>query len=819
MIDLYIYPLNQVAGVEEGNLPGCYYAKAPKKANRNRRNDFFIALFSPEEKQNIDAVFLLRTLQNLTDQYFSSSGPVTSGLKAAAEKMNEVLLSRNLNSSPANSHLVGTINLAVLHNGYLYIVHSGSTNTFLILQDGVKVFSDTFGGGRGLGVAKTLQLRYYQTKIESGDRVVLCAKPPEAWTASSLSAGGAQSGLSQLRRRLLNQAGPNIKAVVLQFKSGKGVIHLLRINTAASQPAGDEAVEAASEPEYTAEEVESKITSPTLAYSDEQSEMPESNLAETEEIVSETEPVIEKQVIESPKIKEKSYAEFPLFKAAYAPDQLEPDKKETPEAILPQLPLSKRSERAGTRSRSRSQTSPTDKPQKSFNELIHPIAIKLRNFFQRSSAINERTNQQIGESSKKLLGKVLPGQSDQTPTLSKSSMLFIAIAVPVIVVAIAMTVYTQRGKLEQRQVYIQEATNLAASAPAQTDSGLRKIMWQEVINYLDQADKYGETEESQTLRSSAQNALDQMDGIRRLTFYPTLSGSFIATVSITRIIALPTEDIYALDATNGNVIRMIATRPGYEVDTTFKCGPGQYGAKIVDKLIDIVPLNSNNIASAVILGMDQNGTVILCAPGESATVPEVPPPDNGWGKIQSISYENGNLYVLDVDPDRTALWTYSGNELAFGESPRLFFNDFVPENLANIIDITVYQEDIYLLDNQSRMLRCTYSYYENIPTRCTDYLPYSLSIDPNKPVISSTLDGEITQMVATRAPDPSLYLLDKSNNSIYHFSLALNLQKRMMPAVNKDFPLPEEAVTAFTITQGRIVHIAIGSHLYSAELP
>jgi len=49
--------------------------------------------------------------------------------------------------------------------------------------------------------------------------------------------------------------------------------------------------------------------------------------------------------------------------------------------------------------------------------------------------------------------------------------------------------------------------------------------------------------------------------------------------------------------------------------------------------------------------------------------------------------------------------------------------------------------------------------------------------------------------------------------------LALNLQKRMMPAVNKDFPLPDEAVTAFTVTQGRIVHIAIGSHLYSAELP
>jgi hypothetical protein len=64
-------------------------------------------------------------------------------------------------------------------------------------------------------------------------------------------------------------------------------------------------------------------------------------------------------------------------------------------------------------------------------------------------------------------------------------------------------------------------------------------------------------------------------------------------------------------------------------------------------------------------------------------------------------------------------------------------------------------------------------------------------------------------------PDPSLYLLEPSIPSIYHFSVRLSYQ-RQFRSLN---PLPEGPATAFTVSPNRQVFLAIGNQLFISPLP
>ena len=207
-----------------------------------------------------------------------------------------------------------------------------------------------------------------------------------------------------------------------------------------------------------------------------------------------------------------------------------------------------------------------------------------------------------------------------------SSLAFIAIAIPVIIVTIAGLVYARYGRVTQYQDYYNMALSQAAQAHGQTDPTEVRRAWDSTLYYLDLADHYQVTQDSLNLRQEAQTALDNLDSIVRLDFSPAIIGGLDRTVQIDRMAATNT-DLYLLDATRGSVIRATLGSQGYEVDTSFVCGPGQYGTLTVGKLIDIEALQMSNDYNARVMGIDANGTLLYCGFNmKPEAVPLSPPP-------------------------------------------------------------------------------------------------------------------------------------------------------------------------------------------------
>ncbi len=168
--------------------------------------------------------------QSLAKTYFKSTGTVTSGMRSVAEQLNTFLLERNLRSAREGAQSVGVLNLAVFHHEALYLVHVGQTHSYVLARDHVQEFSDPYTAGRGAGVSRTINLRYYQEPVQPGDVLVLSANPPAGWTPSALE-NSTQLTMDHLRRRLLSHSGPNLEAAVVQFQKGKGQIHRLRLRS------------------------------------------------------------------------------------------------------------------------------------------------------------------------------------------------------------------------------------------------------------------------------------------------------------------------------------------------------------------------------------------------------------------------------------------------------------------------------------------------------------------------------------------------------------------------------------------------------------
>jgi hypothetical protein len=172
-------------------------------------------------------------------------------------------------------------------------------------------------------------------------------------------------------------------------------------------------------------------------------------------------------------------------------------------------------------------------------------------------------------------------------------MAFTAIAVPLIIVAVAVVVYYQRGRDAQYDIHFSQAQETAQVAEVQTDPREQRIAWNSTLLHLDNAEYYQTTEDSKALRLQAQGVVDTLDVINRLDFRPLITDQLDETAEIIRLVA--TDDgLYMLNATGGLVERAISTNEGFRLDTTFQCGPGPSGGYIIDPIVDIAPMPAGN---------------------------------------------------------------------------------------------------------------------------------------------------------------------------------------------------------------------------------
>ncbi|MDR3575579.1 MAG: hypothetical protein P4L50_17100 [Anaerolineaceae bacterium] len=825
MFDYYLLNINLEAGQEQVDLPSLFVAVPPRRAQRSRAGDQLVFLASFGGSSEISPAKTQDILQRLSNTYYTEHGSITNGLRTVAEQLNEILLKLNLQESREGKQTTAVLNLAVVHNDFLYLAHAGSTHSVIVSQNDVQDFTDPQASGRTLGLSKSIALRFFQAQLQPGDILILSDQPPEGWTSNTLS-GSTKLPMDHFRRRLLSLAGPDIQAAVIQVQPGQGRIHWLKPRSSMAQAGSEIASTAPTSETGAAPEPAPRPVIPTMAVPFTKKPEPPAESPEPGQVV----PPEAAQNLAQPPVPSEIPA--PTIQASVLFPPLEtktslPAASPVPVAQPPQsslstggiflsgdrLPVPEKQEFVQPALvADQSPTAVKSTPPKVKNDFWKPFRRRLSAALQAGKTAKPRPPR---NSAAAMVARLIPGKPEPNASLPASLLLFIAIAVPLAVVAISLTVYFQSGASQQYQIYFQQAQEYAAQAPGLSDSVQRRNAWSQTIYWIDKAEGYKQTADSRALRAQAQQMLDSMDGITRLDLQTALPGGFSNSVDIVHMAAL-NGDVYGLDSTQGRVLRMFMTGTGYEVDPQFSCGPGPSGSLIIGHLVDLATLPPGNSFGATVLAIDSTGNLLYCIPGSPPVSAALPPPDKSLGSVTSLTLDQGDLYVLDTQ--NNAVWIYSGQNLGFGDRPQLFFDTPVP-HLADVIDMAENDGDLYLLHEDGRMTMCTYKSAAFASTRCQDPAKYGDQRPGHSGQLQTFMGAHFIQMETTQPPDPSLYVLDTSGDAIYHFSLRLNLQKQLRPEASANTLLPSGPPSAFTITSDRVALFAYGNLIYSANLP
>jgi hypothetical protein len=399
-------------------------------------------------------------------------------------------------------------------------------------------------------------------------------------------------------------------------------------------------------------------------------------------------------------------------------------------------------------------------------------------------------------------------------------MLLVAIALPLLLVTVAVIVYTQFGKPSQYEENYQKALTAAQGAVGQSDPNILRLAWDSTLDNLDQADRYQVTADSQALRQQAQTGLDGLDGIIRLDFRPAIVGGLDESVKVTGMAATG-NDLYLLDSGRGLVLRAFLTSQGYEMDPMFICEPGVYAEQSVGALIDLVAMPGGNMHNAAIAALDANGTLVYCAPGSDPLAYSLPVPGLGWEKILgfTLNADGKNLFVLDSK----AAWIY-GYDVEKGTflDPIAFFGEQVPQNLGLAVDLAASGSDLYLLYSDGHMTVCTFSGLAESNTTCLDPANF---VDPrlgnqSGPILA---DAGFSQVVFDVPYNTALFLLEPNTKGVYKFNphpTALELLGQLHASTKLEkLTFQNIPASALAIDTNRTLFLCVGNQVYFAVMP
>ncbi len=829
MFDLYVFPILFRDQKESSIISGFYVGNTARKVDRTRQSDLILYKFSSVRLLNeLEEDTLKHMLEKSSSTFFRSHGTITSAIRKGVELLNSSLIKYN-QTKKVSQILSGTLQLAIIHESEAYFAHIGSGYSFVICGNEASLFFEKSSGGQGLGISTAVKTAFFRTELSHGDRIIMCNLPPSGWTASSLTEG-SKITISHLRKVLLNNATRDFEAVIIQVRNGNGQVHQLKLDhnstgQASDQLQGDDQEKL--DPDFKDVPVPSNNLSTdlnqnlTVVDPAENIEIIKHETANPESIIEEDKSLIDAS--------EQRFSENPEDHNQITDPEIKINQKEVAHLSAIELETSdQKPENVNQIERSieKPENEPKRAPQQSkqreqrTQEFKRRLAIGLnsiKNVLIRLTSKTESINASVSENTAKLISRANPASNKTSNSLSLTSMFFMAIIVPILVVAIATTVYLRSGRGEQHQKFVIQANDLVIQADSEIDGVKKLIVLQDALLFLDEAEKYGKTDASNELRGIIQKQLDVLQGVTRIPLQSTVSGGIDRRIQISRMVVSSNEDVYALDHVTGRVLRLIATRPNYEVDTTFACGPGRYEQTVVHELVDIELIAYSNTKNAIIMGIDRAGNLLLCSPNSVATAIKLKEPETSWGQIQAIGFNGYSLYILDVDERTRDLYRLPANGLLFDGNPESIFNGNIPENLSSMEDIALYENELYVLNRSGMLMDCSIG---DVQITCNPNIGYGVIQFGHDRQTSDVIAGaQFTQLQTTQPPDPSLFFMDQLNNSIYHFSLALNMQKQIEPDFLSLSSTPEGPITAFTISPYGVVHFAFGHQLYFGYIP
>ena len=780
-LDLILLPLYRLKNQELPALPGLLAMTPPRKTARGRENDRLIVYLVLTGNATLSTAEYLQLSSQTASKFFGTPGPLTTAMRTAAEALNSTLLDRNMGSTGRGQYALGALVLAVLRGVNCTMLQAGPTHIYSLGSEAVQHTHDPALSGKGLGLSQAVTAYFTQVELHPGDRLIFSAKPPVQWE-KALGEELRPTQMEMTRRRLLSLSKDDVNAVLIQAREGTGNLAVLRAEgsprktTPASESASAPPPETASLPPFQEGESAPRVVPP-----------------EPEPFPEETDPAV-------PEFTPSAYA---------IPPQVEVPPPPEIEEVMPEFPASIPRAPVGE---------PEAPPLQEMDELDEPEEPRQPSEATRQVARGLVGGMQawrlmvdaLGRNISKFLPNLLPGsQSTGSSSVSSNAlMVFIAVAIPVVVVIIGFVVYSNFGRNLYYDQFMLQAEEARVRAENATTSARQRNEWRAVLVALAEAEKVRKSPELEQFREEAQGELDALENIQRLNFYPAFSNGVGAQIS--RLAANET-DLYILDAENGRVLHAGQVGNRFELDEAFRCGSGEYGEYQVGPIVDILILPRLNSLNAAVLGIDAGGTLLYCTPGQVGQAIPLAVPDTNWGRVTGFTLDSGNLYVLDATS--RAIWVYIGQDASFIERPYFFFGGQIPE-IEDSIDLVVNGDELYLLHADGHLSTCSYSRLDTVPTRCEDPATLLNNI-PAYQDVDLFAQSHLTQMTLTAPPDSTLLLLDADNRNVMRVSpRTLELQDQIYPMLGSS--LKPGPAGAMAVSPNRVLFLAVDDRVYFA---
>jgi hypothetical protein len=416
-----------------------------------------------------------------------------------------------------------------------------------------------------------------------------------------------------------------------------------------------------------------------------------------------------------------------------------------------------------------------------------------------------------------LLARLAPGLAEppQIGAFTPGLMAATAVAVPLLVVTIAAVAYFGRGRREQFQDYYGQAYTAVLTAQTKPEPDQARGDWAEALRLLNLAETYGQSQEADDLRELIQNNLDTIDLVVRLDFRTVVSGGFGPDANITAI-ADSATDLYVLDARH-QIIRHAWGAPerGFEIDKNFDCLNGPDNFPEMSTPVDIViQAQPGALGVEGLVAVDQDGTLLYCAPDRQPALAQLTPPDIGWGLIQAIDVFNESLYVMDTGTNAVYIYDAAGG--LFSGNPELYFVEEV-RDLGGAIDIAMAADELIVLYADGKLDRCRRKFEPDMEgkSRIRVECDAELYFEDDRPGREATtyIPGAVPSEIAYSAPpEPSLFFLDSLSNSVFHYSMRLVYQGQYFPLEAFD-----GEITALGLGPPNDLFLAVGDHVYHAQ--
>ena len=757
--------------------------KAGRNPQPSRLNDQTFLLLQMTGDIPYSRVRLQDLAARLCDLYYQQRGSVTYAMRAVAEDLNETLLKANAGENPDVVPTSCSMISGVIREGQLFLLHSGPAHSLLVSRDGSRFLSEPSISGSGLGQVRNFAVYLSQNPLPVNSVLALFPMTPNGWTPTApLISGRMHMGV--VSQAIVERYGAETLATIISIPN----------NVAAVQKQPADGVEQEGAEKVPALVSAAQALKTTLLKKKEQEEPQPSEDEKKKSILNKVlgkpEPAPPQDLNVAPKPKPQPFEQpklVPLYKPKEA--ELPPIEEEVPVAPEPEEPA---------------------KPRKPFSLALVVVPLIHR--------INEAGGY-LKRSLFLLLKRMLPGVGDDGYRVPFASMLFIAIAIPVLISTVSVTVYMNSGKGTQHEDYLVQSQLAAIRAQTATDLETQRKEWELALENANKAMRFGNSVDASELHAQAQQGLDRLDGITRLGLRPAVLGNFGPSVKITAL-AASDADLFVVDGEQGRVHRLFLTGVGYEFDNSFACAPAANN-QAPGKLVDLVILPPDNQFGMDMVAVDAKGNLLYCGEGREPVLKNLQPPaaEAAWQNINALTYENGVLYILDI-MDSTGKYVYSvvGDRGDFSGGNKVYFNGQVPY-AADAIDIGVDRQGLYMLHNDSTISQCKFRINDEDITTCES--PATLTDHRAGSTFSgiSMPNTHFSAIQMTAAPDSSAYLLEAQSQTIYHFSLKLNLQRTLATTMDSKTPQYGQPPTAFAISPSRTVFMAYNNQVLFAKLP